>query len=175
MQAGSVAIPGTVNLRIGAQNTRRRKTGKKKSMPKKSTYANRAKLRQAYLKGKYPSSQWAHPYVRRGQGHFGLTAGLKYSEVNAAEQAFRKSIGWRGRGEYMSGKGAYLGRAAGGFLGKAAASALGTTAAFSSGGAFAAASPFLHAGLSDLGSRIGDRVENFVIDKYRTFVLLSKY
>lgn len=175
MQAGSVAIPGTVNLRIGAQNSRRRKTGKKKSMPRKTSYASRAKLRQAYLKGKYPSSQWAHPYVRRGQGHLGLTAGLKYSEVNPAEQAFRRSIGWRGRGEYMSGKGAYLGRTAGRFLGKAAASALSTTAAFSSGGVLAAATPLLHAGLSDLGSRAGDYAEDFIIDKYRTFVVLSMY
>jgi len=113
--------------------------------------------------------------VKRGAGAFGLTAGAKYSEVPAAEQAYRKSIGWRGRGDYMSGRGAYFGRVAGGFLGKAAATALSTTAAFSSGGALAAATPFLHAGLSDLGSRAGDYAEDYIIDKYRTLVRISMY
>jgi len=172
---GTASVPATVNLRIGGSSAGRRRKTARKSTSKKTNYASRAKLREAYLRGKYPTSKWAHPYVERGKGHFGISAGLKYSEVNPAEQAFRKSIGWRGRGDYTSGRGAYFGRVAGGFLGKAAATALSTTAAFSSGGVLSAATPFLHAGLSDIGSRAGSYAEDYVIDKYRTLVVFSMH
>ena len=177
---GSVAVPGTVNLRLGAtprrRNVRRARTSSRRSSSSRgsSYYANRAALRRAYIRGKYPSSQYARAYIPRGQGHLGLTAGMYNSQVGPQEQAFRKQIGWRGRGDYTSGRGAYFGQVAGAYLGNAAATALSSTAAFSSGGVLSAAAPFLHAGLSDLGSRVGDKLENYVTERTsvcRSFVL----
>lgn len=171
---GSVAVPGTVNLRLGSvprrRNVRRtRATGRRSSSSRGSSYyANRAALRRAYIRGRWPSSTYARAYVPRGQGHLGITPGAYSSQVTPAEQAFRKQIGWRGRGDYMSGKGAYFGRMAGGYLGSAAAGALATTSAFSSGGVLAPAAPYLHATLKDLGARAGSAAEDFVVDKIRT-------
>lgn len=64
-------------------------------------------VKRMLYKSKYPSSEYAHVRIPRGgeiATSMGLTAGAKYKDVSAEEQALRKSIGWRGRGAYSFGK-----------------------------------------------------------------------
>ena len=84
-------------------------------------------LRRAYKtgirRGRWPPSKYASIKVERGGPYakaLGMSAGAKYSEVGAEEQALRKALHWRGKGMY-SGSGGYLGQLIGGGLGAVAA------------------------------------------------------
>ena len=61
--------------------------------------------------GKYPSRQWAHPYVMRGTDQaaaLGIgAAGSTFAQATPEQQAQRRAIGWYGVGDYMQGQGDY--------------------------------------------------------------------
>jgi hypothetical protein len=130
----SVNVPASVSLNLAgpARSYRRsssRSYGRRRSYGRSysrggrsSYYQKRAVARKAYVRGKWPSSEWAHPYVRRGSAAaqaLGLTPGQSYQEANAENQALRKSVGWYGKGSY-AGNGGYIGSVLGGLIGGAA-------------------------------------------------------
>lgn len=171
---GSVAIPASVSLNLAGSrprsSSRRRKYGRSRSYgrsysrgSRSSYYAKRASLRKAYLRGRWPSSLYAHPYIARGSAAaraLGFTPGATYSQVGPEEQANRKQAGWYGKGDYMQGRGGYIGRVAGGLLGGLAGTAVAGGSAFASGGALAGAGPAVIAGGSALGAAMGDEFED---------------
>ena len=131
----SVNVPASVSLNLAgpARSYRRsasRSYGRRRSYGRSASrggrssyYQKRAIARKAYIRGKWPSSEWAHPYVRRGSAAaqaLGLTPGQTYQDATPENQALRKSVGWYGRGQYMSGKGGYIGSVLGGLAGGAA-------------------------------------------------------
>jgi len=129
----SVAVPASVSLNLAGSRPRttyrRKKYGRTRSYGRSyargtrtSYYQKRAALRKAYLRGRYPSSTYAHPYVARGSAAaqaLGITAGQTFAESNPQEQALRRSVGWYGRGAYMQGRGGYIGATLGGLAGGA--------------------------------------------------------
>ena len=114
MQGGSVAVPASVSLALAAPRARsygRRSYGRSKSYGRGRSYSRggnyyrqRAGRRRAYIAGKYPKAQWAHPWVERGTAQaeaLGIgPAGKSYAEVTPSQQARRKQIGWYGLGDY---------------------------------------------------------------------------
>lgn len=78
----------------------------------------------------------------------------------------RRAVGWYGRGQYMQGRGGYIGRIAGGLLGGLAGTAAAGAAIFGTEGALAGTAPSVIKGGVLLGSAIGDEME----DGIRSFV-----
>ncbi len=110
MQGASVNVPATVALKLAGRKSYRRKYGsKRRSYRRKSTsarglsyYQKRAIARKAYVRGKWPSSQWAHPYIRRGGSiaqAMGMTPGATFQEAGPEEQEIRRAAGYYGRGK----------------------------------------------------------------------------
>jgi len=117
-QAGSVQVPASVSLAIGGSGSRGRSYSRRKSYGRSysrsrsrsggrvSYYQKRAIARRAYIRGKYPSAVYAHPYVPRSSDAsraMGITPGKTFQEVSPEEQARRRSVGWYGKGDYMQG------------------------------------------------------------------------
>ena len=117
MQAGSVQVPASVSLAIGGGASRPRSYRRSKSYGRSysrsrsrsggrvSYYQKRAIARRAYIRGKYPSATYAHPYVPRGSAAaqaMGITPGKTFQEVAPEEQVRRRAVGWYGKGDYMS-------------------------------------------------------------------------
>ena len=101
---------------------RRRKSYGRRSYGRRTptNYRVRAAARRGYIRGKWPISVYAHPYIARGSAAaqaLGFTPGQTFGEASAAEQAARRQAGWYGRGQYMNGRGGYFGKALGGFVG----------------------------------------------------------
>lgn len=101
---------------------RRRKSYGRRSYGRRpaTNYRVRAAARRGYIRGKWPSSVYAHPYIARGSAAaqaLGFTAGQTFQESSAAEQAARRQAGWYGRGQYFDGRGGYFGKALGGVVG----------------------------------------------------------
>ena len=123
MQAGSVQVPASVSLAIGGGGaSRSRSYGRRKSYGRSysrsrsrsggrvSYYQKRAIARKAYIRGKYPSATYAHPYVVRGSAAaqaMGMTPGVAFKDASAEEQVRRRAVGWYGKGDYMQGMGEY--------------------------------------------------------------------
>lgn len=176
----SVQVPASVSLnlagparsykRSGSRSYgRRRSYGRSYSRAGRSSYyQKRAIARKAYIRGKWPSSEFAHPYVRRGSAAaqaLGLTAGQSYADASAENQALRKSIGWYGRGDYMSGKGGYIGSVLGGLAGGAAG--LATMAAIKRTSPLAPMRLDIAHGMYAAGAAAGSEAEDWI--RNRTF------
>lgn len=102
---------------------RRKSYGRSYSRRPATNYRVRAAARRGYIRGKWPSSVYAHPYIARGSAAaqaLGFTPGRTFAESNPQEQAARRQAGWYGRGQYMQGKGGYVGGVLGGLAGGAA-------------------------------------------------------
>lgn len=167
-------IPASVSLAVSAprSTSRRRSYGRSRSRygrsysrgGRRSYYSARAIARKAYVRGKWPSSEWAHPRVRRGSAAAAALGigppGSTFQEVPAEQQAVRRAAQWYGRGNYMQGRGGYIGRLAGGFLGGLGGTALAGGSAFASGGLLAGAGPGVIAGGSAIGAALGDEFED---------------
>lgn len=176
-------IPASVSLAVSAprSTSRRRSYGRSRSRygrsysrgGRRSYYSTRAIARKAYVRGKWPSSEWAHPRVRRGSAAAAALgigpAGSTFQEVPAEQQAVRRAAQWYGRGNYMQGRGGYIGRMAGGLLGGLAGTALGGTSAFASGGALAGLAPTVASGGAALGAAFGDELEDRIRSKFGNF------
>lgn len=173
------SIPASVSLNLSnsaPRSYRRKSYGRRRSSSRSyrrggrvSYYQKRAIARKAYVRGKWPSSEFAHPYVRRGSAAaqaLGLTPGQSYAEANAENQALRKSVGWYGKGAYMQGKGGYIGKIAGGLVGGLAAVAGTAGATFATGGALAGMGPTVVQGATLIGAAAGSEFEDYVRDKF---------
>jgi len=95
-----------------------------------------------------------------------LTPGQSYAEANAENQALRKSVGWYGKGDYMQGRGGYIGKIAGGLIGGLGAVAGTTGATFATGGALAGMAPTVIQGATMIGAAAGSEFEDYVRDKF---------
>ena len=122
------SVPASVSLALSApraaSSSRRRSYGRRsygrsysrgRSYGRKGGrvgyYQKRAIARKAYIRGRYPSSVYAHPYIARGSAAsaaLGFTAGAAFKDVPAEEQVARRQAGWYGKGDYaMDGMGDY--------------------------------------------------------------------
>lgn len=119
------SVPASVSLALSApraaSSSRRRSYGRRsygrsysrgRSYGRKGGrvgyYQKRAIARKAYIRGRYPSSVYAHPYIARGgaaSAALGFTAGKTFAEVSPEEQAARRQAGWYGKGDYMQASG----------------------------------------------------------------------
>lgn len=83
--------------------TKRRSSSRKRSGSRGlSYYQKRAIARKAYVRGKWPSSEWAHPRVRRGGAiaqAMGMEPGQSYADATPENQMTRKALQWYGPGE----------------------------------------------------------------------------
>ena len=180
----SVQVPASVSLNLAGPGRsyrrsasrsygRRRSYGRSYSRGGRSSYyQKRAIARKAYIRGKWPSADFAHPYIRRGSAAaqaLGLTPGQSYSEANAENQALRKSVGWYGRGQYMSGKGGYVGSVLGGLVGGAAG--LTAMAAMRATGPLAPMRLDVAHGLYRVGASLGSEAEDWI--RNRMFLSIS--
>ena len=171
-------VPASVSLNLSSaprRSYRRKSYGRRRSSSRSyrrsgrvGYYQKRAIARKAYVRGKWPSSEFAHPYVRRGSAAaqaLGLTPGQSYAEASAENQALRKSIGWYGRGQY-TGRGGYIGKVVGGTLGGLAAVA-GTAGAviFSEDGSLAGMAPTVIQASTLAGAAAGSEFEDYLRDK----------
>jgi hypothetical protein len=174
----SVNVPASVSLTLpsGSKRSYRRKSyGRRRSSSRSyrrggrlSYYQKRAIARKAYVRGKWPSSEFAHPYVRRGSAAaqaLGLTPGQTYAEASAENQALRKSIGWYGRGAY-TGRGGYIGKIVGGTAaGLAAVAGTAGAAIFGDGEALAGMAPTVIQASTLAGAAAGSEFEDWLRDK----------
>ena len=179
MQSGSVNVPASVSLNLSSaprRSYRRKSYGRRRSSSRSyrrggrlGYYQKRAIARKAYVRGKWPSSEFAHPYIRRGSAAaqaLGLTPGQSYSEASAENQALRKAVGWYGKGDYMQGRGGYIGKIAGGLVGGLAAVAGTAGATFATGGALAGMAPTVIQGSTLIGAAAGSEFEDYLRDKF---------
>ena len=111
------SIPASVSLALAAPRARsygRRSYGRSKSYGRSRSYSRganyykqRAGRRRAYIAGRYPKAQWAHPWVERGTQQAAALgigeAGTDFSQATPSQQARRKQIGWYGKGDYSLG------------------------------------------------------------------------
>ena len=182
-------MPASVSLNLAGSvsRSRRKSYGRRRSYSRKSSgrrgasyYQKRAIARKAYVRGKWPSSEWAHPYVRRGSAAaqaLGLTPGQSYADASPENQALRKSIGWYGRGAY-TGRGGYIGKVLGGLGGGMLGTLASGGASFATGGAFAGLAPsVVSAGVgvgAAAGSEIEDHIRDYIRDKFTgIYILIS--
>jgi hypothetical protein len=120
-------IPASVSLALSAPRaasaSRRKSYGRSRSYGRSysrgrsygrkgvSYYQKRAIARRAYIRGKYPSATYAHPYVPRGSAAaqaLGISPGVTFKDATAEEQVRRRAVGWYGKGDYaMDGMGDY--------------------------------------------------------------------
>ena len=114
----AVSAPGRASTSrrrsYGRSYSRSRSYGRGRSSSRKggvSYYQKRAIARRAYIRGKYPSATYAHPYVPRGSAAaqaMGITPGVTFKDSTPEEQLRRRAVGWYGKGDYMaSGMGDY--------------------------------------------------------------------
>ena len=170
----SVNVPASVSLNLAGPARsyrrsatrsygRRRSYGRSYSRASRSSYyQKRAIARKAYVRGKWPSADFAHPYVRRGSAAaqaLGLTAGQSYADASAENQALRKSVGWYGKGAY-SGSGGYIGSVLGGLAGGAAG--LAAMAAISRTSPLAPMKLDVAHGLYRAGASAGSELEDWI-------------
>ena len=112
----SVAVPASVSLALApaarSRSYGRRSYGRSKSYGRGRSYSRtsnyyrqRAGRRRAYIAGRYPKAQWAHPWVERGTQQAAALgvgeAGTTFAQATPSQQARRKQIGWYGSGDYM--------------------------------------------------------------------------
>lgn len=176
----SVNVPASVSLNLAAPARsyrrsssrsygRRRSYGRSYSRAGRSSYyQKRAIARKAYVRGKWPSADFAHPYIRRGSAAaqaLGLTPGQSYADASAENQALRKSVGWYGRGQYYTGNGGYIGSVLGGLAGGAAGLAAMATIARNS--PLAPMKLDIAHGLYRAGAAAGSEAEDWI--RNRTF------
>ena len=107
-------MPASVSLALAAPRARsygRRSYGRSKSYGRSRSYSRganyyrqRASRRRAYIAGRYPKAQWAHPWVERGTQQAAALgigeAGTTFAQATPSQQARRKQIGWYGQGDY---------------------------------------------------------------------------
>lgn len=118
------SVPATVSLPVSTSSSRRRSRsrsygGRSRSYPRSRSYGGRRRssrlsryqaraiARRAYVRAKWPSSQYAHVRIPRGSAaarSLGLTPGAKFSEVGPEEQALRRGMQWYGQGGYFGRK-----------------------------------------------------------------------
>ena len=158
----SAAPAASRSYRSRSLGGRRRKSYARRSYGRRSAtnYRVRSAARRAYIRGKWPSSQYAHPYIARGSAAaqaLGLTAGQTFQEASPQEQAIRRAAGWYGRGQYMQGNGGYFGKAVGGVVG-GTLGALSLLGSLAKGESNKGAASFL----SKTGVHVGDKVGDFV-------------
>ena len=83
--------------------TKRRSSSRKRSSYRGvSYYQKRAIARKAYVRGKWPSSQWAHPRILRGGAlaqSMGMVPGQSYKDATPENQLTRKALQWYGNGK----------------------------------------------------------------------------
>lgn len=117
MSSMQASIPASVSLALAAPRARsygRRSYGRSKSYGRSRSYSRganyykqRAGRRRAYIAGRYPKAQWAHPWVERGTQQAAALgigeAGTDFSQATPSQQARRKQIGWYGKGDYALG------------------------------------------------------------------------
>jgi hypothetical protein len=172
------SVPATVSLPVSASTSRRRTRsrsyggrsrsysrgrsyGGRRRSSRLSRYQARAIARRAYVRAKWPSSQYAHVRIPRGSAAaraLGLTSGAKFSEVTPEEQALRRGMQWYGQGGYV---GRTLGAALGGALGTMA----GTGLATATKGSAAPLVPLLGAVGGKLGGDFGDKAGDWLWDR----------
>ena len=145
---------------------RRRKSYGRRTYTRRpaSNYRVRAAARRAYIRGKWPSSVYAHPYIARGSAAaqaLGFTAGQTFQEASAAEQVARRQAGWYGRGQYMQGNGGYIGATLGGLAGGAAGLAAIASPLFTRGVLKPISLDVAH-GLYRAGAAAGSQIEDAI-------------
>lgn len=113
MQGASVAVPASVSLNVSGSRlrsySRRRYSrsygrSRSRSTSRVSYYQKRAIARRAYIRGKYPSATYAHPYVVRGSAAaqaMGISPGVTFKDASPEEQVRRRAVGWYGKGDYV--------------------------------------------------------------------------
>jgi len=105
----NVSVVGAAAPRVTRRRSYgRRKPTKRRSSSRKSSrrrglsyYQKRAIARKAYVRGKWPSSEWAHPRIRRGGAiaqAMGMVPGQSYRDATPENQLTRKALQWYGRG-----------------------------------------------------------------------------
>lgn len=182
MQGGSVQVPASVSLNLAGSSRRsyrRRSNGRSRSSSRygrsrsssrrRSYYSVRAAARKAYVRGKWPSSEYAHIRVKRGSeaaASLGIgPPGSTFQESTPEQQAHRRSMQWYGRGKYMQGRGGYIGKMAGGLLGGLAGTAAAAGAVFQSGGLLAGTAPAVIQGATLIGGAAGSQFEDYLRDR----------
>ena len=126
---------------------RRRSYGRSRSYGRIGRYQARAIARRAYVRAKWPSSEFAHIRVQRGSqaaAALGISPGVSFKDADAEEQQRRRQMQWYG-------KGGYFGKLIGGALGGAA-------------GSYAGVDPTIGA---SIGSAIGDKAGDWLYDQGR--------
>lgn len=110
MQGGSVNVPASVSLNLAGSRApyRRKSYGRRRPYARSSSrgsrvsyYQKRAVARKAYVRGKWPSSEWAHPRVRRGSAiaqAMGMSPGVSFQQSSPEEQMARRQSQWYGKG-----------------------------------------------------------------------------
>lgn len=129
-----------------------------------TNYRVRAAARRGYIRGKWPSSEYAHPYVARGSAAaqaLGITPGQTFQEATALEQVARRRAGWYGRGQYMQGRGGYIGTVLGGLAGGAAGLAAISAPLFTKGVLKPMSLDVAH-GLFKAGAAAGSQAEDWI-------------
>lgn len=175
-------VPASVSLNLAGsapRSSRRRSYGRSRSSSRygrsrsrsrsRSYYSSRAAARKAYVRGKWPSSEYAHVRIKRGSqaaAALGVgPAGSTFQESTPEQQALRRSMQWYGRGRYMQGRGGYIGKMAGGLLGGLAGTAAAAGAIFKSGGALAGTAPAVIQGATLIGGAAGSQFEDYLRDR----------
>lgn len=89
--------------KYGRRKYQRRSSSRKRSSSRGlSYYQKRAIARKAYVRGKWPSSQWAHPRILRGGAlaqSMGMVPGQSYKDATPENQLTRKALQWYGNGK----------------------------------------------------------------------------
>jgi hypothetical protein len=115
------SVPANVILPLSrSSSTRRRRSygrsrsysrgrsyGRSRSTRRISRYQARAIARRAYVRAKWPSSEYAHIRVKRGSDAaraLGMTSGAPFNAVGPEEQALRRQMQWYGNGGYFGRK-----------------------------------------------------------------------
>lgn len=172
MQA-TASVPATVSLPVSASGSRRRSYGRSRSYGRRRSYGRsrsygrlsryqaRAIARRAYVRAKWPSSQFAHVRVARGSQAaqaLGISPGVAFSDASSEEQARRRQMQWYGRG-------GYVGRTLGAALGGAFGTVAGTGLAAATKGSAAPLVPLLTAAGGKIGGDLGDKAGDWLWDR----------
>ena len=102
--APAAAARSRTPRKYGRRKYQRRSSSRKRSSSRGlSYYQKRAIARKAYVRGKWPSSEWAHPRIRRGGAlaqSMGMVPGQSYKDATVENQLTRKASQWYGPGAY---------------------------------------------------------------------------